>query len=129
MSKTVGSDAGYDWMGGRARRGLVSRLLGGLCGVIVALSAVAASAQQIIPTRDANEVPVGGVAAVLGTGVAGTPGRYFVASCTVAGAVTVTFPDTTTLVLPLVVGLNTFKYSVTKFASSTATCSYYDNLK
>lgn len=83
-----------------------------------------------LAVTDSASTPSQGVGAVLLTGVAGVPGRTFFAICTVAGTVTLTFNDGSTLAaFPLAVGFNTLKAAVTKFASSTATCSVYGNLK
>jgi hypothetical protein len=56
--------------------------------------------------------------------------RSIAANCSVAGNVSVTFPDTSTIVVPVQVGFQTFPFAVTEVNSSgtTATCTY-NNLK
>ena len=75
----------------------------------------------------ANASYAGAVALTVGT--AGTPGRAFAASCTVAGSATLDFPDASTLAVPLNVGWNAYGFAVTRVeATPTATCTYA-NLK
>lgn len=52
--------------------------------------------------------------------------RALLAVCTVAGNISATFLDGSTLTFPAVVGLNNFPFAVTLVSASTATCTYYN---
>ena len=70
----------------------------------------------------------GAVAMTVGTTY--TAQRSVGASCTVAGNMSVTFTDASTLTVPVAVGWQTFPFAITAVNSSgtTATCAY-SNLK
>lgn len=77
----------------------------------------------------ANNAAFGGVVAMtLDTSY--TARRSVGANCTVAGNMSVTFADASTLTVPVAVGWQTFPFAVTAVNTSgtTATCSY-SNLK
>lgn len=70
----------------------------------------------------------GAVAMTVGTVYAA--GRSLAVNASVAGNVSVTFPDASTLVFPVVVGFQTFPFAVTEVNSSgTTATATYANLK
>lgn len=110
---------------------LVARLQGG--GASDFVDVVADSQGRIVTTATASAtspVPVvenaikGAVALAVGTPA--TAGRYLLINCTVAGNVSVTFSDTSTLVLPVGVGVQILPWAVTEINTSgtTATATY-----
>lgn len=69
----------------------------------------------------------GAVVITVGTGPIAA-GRQLFINCSIAGTVTVTFTDTSTLVVPVNPGVNIFPFAVTGVVSATATATYA-NLK
>lgn len=57
-----------------------------------------------------------------------TAQRYIGVNCTVAGTMTIQFPDSSTMTVTLVVGWQIFHFAVTQVTAATATATYY-NLK
>lgn len=116
------------------REGSATRLTG-LC--VTALSATAWLAATSPPVRAAPPLVVDSIngrptqgfrAMTLNTAIA--PGRQFVTVCTVAGTLTVTFANGTTLALvPVGVGITTYPWAVSKYNTfATGTCSSFGNL-
>jgi len=82
-----------------------------------------------LPATDANNAAFGGAVAMT-PDTTYTARRSIGANCTVAGSVSLTFADASTLTVPVSVGWQTFPFAVTAVNTSgtTATCSY-SNLK
>ncbi len=82
-----------------------------------------------LPTGDANNAAFQGVVSMT-VGTSYPAGRSLAANCGAAGNISLTFADASTLVVPAVVGFQTFPFAVTSINASgtTATCGY-SNLK
>lgn len=78
---------------------------------------------------DANSAAFQGVVAMT-VGTTYAVGRSVEINCTVAGNVSVTFPDASVLVFPVAVGFQTYPFAVTAINSSgTTATATYGNLK
>ena len=64
-------------------------------------------------------------ALALTSGVVAAPGRAIVISCTVAGNLTLTFGDGTTILLPVPIGVQQLPWAVKSFTNGTATASVW----
>jgi hypothetical protein len=65
-----------------------------------------------------------GVAAFTVAGAAVSPGRAVAVNCTVAGNVTFTFADGSSLQVPVATGLTILRFAVTGASAATATATY-----
>jgi hypothetical protein len=81
-------------------------------------------------TADGRELPetwdsgYQGAVAFTVAGAAVSPGRAVAVNCTVAGNVTFTFADTSSLTVPVATGLTILRLSVTGASAATATATY-----
>ncbi|HEX4571251.1 MAG TPA: hypothetical protein VH184_12540 [Dongiaceae bacterium] len=64
-------------------------------------------------------------ALALTSGVAVAPGRAILISCSVAGNLTLTFGDNTTILLPVLVGPTQLSLAVKSFTNGTATVTVW----
>lgn len=77
--------------------------------------------------RTLRDTGPAGSAVAMTSGTTYQQGRAFVANCTVAGTITITFPDASTMALNLpAAGIYEWNYAVIKVATGTATSTYYN---
>lgn len=77
--------------------------------------------------RTMRDTGPAGSALPMTSGTTYQQGRAFVANCTAAGTITLTFPDASTMTLNLpAAGTFEWNYAIVKVATGTATATYYN---
>lgn len=101
----------------------------GVSATSTAVSPLPAGTNNIGFVTDSANIPVPGVTP-LTVGTPATAGRSLAINCTVAGNVSMTFSDASTLTIPVSVGLTILPFAITTInASGTTATATYTNLK